>query len=319
MKEKLNIKDFKFCKQLAKCPVCGKKDIKFAFRSQKDASGLAGFSVFNCNFCGLYFINPLPDNKSLEKFYSEQIFSGKKELSAPAERYFNENERKIFIERRVAPLQCHINHGKILDYGCGVGVFVKILLDLGYDCDGIDLSEGSIAIGRKRLGLKSIKVGLDLKNIDKKYDAVLATTVIEHLTNPSSFLESAHNILKSNGLIVLEFPSADSLSFKILKDYWYWVSAPYHLYYYTKKSMEILLNKCGYKIIDINYLKQGWGWTDSIASSLKMTEKYKIWRKDNDFVNFTIRMEEILDHIAYLNKDSDKGKPSITQIYAKKI
>ena len=232
------------------------------------------------------------------------------------DRYKNKNRRNIFTQQRLVPLQKHLKRGNVLDCGCGVGVFVKILQDAGYECDGIDLSRKSIEIGEGKLQIKTLKYG-DVQSLareKKQYDAVIATTLMEHLEDPSMFLQTISKIIHKDGLLVLEFPTVDSLSFEMLKDYWYWIMSPYHLFYYSKISIDILLRRHGFRIIDEAPLNPGWMWAESIANSAGLLVKYNNWRhQDADFVKFSIEIDKIFDKIALFQK-----RTSSIQIYARK-
>lgn len=47
------------------------------------------------------------------------------------------------------------NNTKTLDVGCFNGFFVKKLLSLGYDAQGIDFNKSAVAFRQKNLGLGS--------------------------------------------------------------------------------------------------------------------------------------------------------------------
>lgn len=78
---------------------------------------------------------------------------------------------------------------KILDFGCAKGYLVKAFTELGYDCEGVDVSEYAISQAPQE-----IKDKLFLYNrenfANKCYNTVIAKDVFEHI-NP----EDLKNIL----------------------------------------------------------------------------------------------------------------------------
>ncbi len=63
---------------------------------------------------------------------------------------------------------------KILDVGCGAGVFAGELIRHGYDVWGIDLSEAMIKYARETSGIQRFRVG-DIESLefaDNTFDAV---------------------------------------------------------------------------------------------------------------------------------------------------
>ena len=193
---------------------------------------------------------------------------------------------------------------------------MKILQDAGYSCDGIDVAERAIAFGKEKLGLSTIECMdvADLYKLDKKYNAVLAIDILEHLADPVYFLTAVSQVLEDKGLLVVEFPTVSSLSFKMLGEFWYWVMSPYHLYYYSIKAISTLLAKSGFLIIGCEGIAQSWMWAEAIANSLGTLMKYHQWRQDTDFVKFTIEIDRMFDQVAL-----HIGEPSALSIYARKV
>jgi SAM-dependent methyltransferase len=50
-------------------------------------------------------------------------------------------------------------HGRVVELGCGSGIFARTLLDAGYDVTGFDLSEAMIATARRRAPEADLRVG----------------------------------------------------------------------------------------------------------------------------------------------------------------
>jgi SAM-dependent methyltransferase len=55
--------------------------------------------------------------------------------------------------------QCGIRSGRIVDLGCGSGIWARALADAGYDVVGVDLSPAMIEMARKRLPEGRFQVG----------------------------------------------------------------------------------------------------------------------------------------------------------------
>lgn len=60
---------------------------------------------------------------------------------------------------------CRVSPMRILDLGCGPGLYLEILAESGHDCTGIDFSCNSITYAKKQARQK----GLDIKYICKNY------------------------------------------------------------------------------------------------------------------------------------------------------
>lgn len=108
----------------------------------------------------------------------------------------------------------------IVDVGNYPGHLHKILLDKGFDIEGIDIKPERIPdrLGdcKKRTFVWDIENEKPPKIINNRYDAIMCLEVIEHLhVNPLNFLNSLSSILKLNGLMLLSTPNLLSLKHRI--------------------------------------------------------------------------------------------------------
>ena len=97
---------------------------------------------------------------------------------------------------------------KILDFGCGSGIFVNELQKRGYQTSGIDISEEAIKYGELR-GIKNLKIQdshkLDYPN--GNFNAVLSMDVLEHLEDESWAIKEVERILKPGGKFIIMVPA----------------------------------------------------------------------------------------------------------------
>lgn len=98
-------------------------------------------------------------------------------------------------------------HGvKILDVGCGGGILSEPLARIGADVTGIDPGQKLIDIARTHAAedptvsgkIKYICESIEdhANNNKEKYDAVVASEVIEHVSSKDAFMEACANVLK---------------------------------------------------------------------------------------------------------------------------
>lgn len=112
---------------------------------------------------------------------------------------------------------------KILDVGCGGGILSEPLARLGANVTGLDASLELIAIAEEHKKLdKNLAINLnyvqnvieDWKEENKgKFDAVVASEILEHVIDPDLFLKSCSEVLKPNGSIFITTINKTPLSF----------------------------------------------------------------------------------------------------------
>lgn len=104
-----------------------------------------------------------------------------------------------------------LNGFKILDVGCGGGIFSEGLAMLGASVVGIDPSEKLIACAKDHASKdQSLKVEYFSETIEdhlvmngEKYDAVVASEVIEHVVDQKAFMKACVAALKPGGSIFI--------------------------------------------------------------------------------------------------------------------
>jgi SAM-dependent methyltransferase len=96
-----------------------------------------------------------------------------------------------------------VNKTQVLDFGCGSGLLVERLLDLGYDAYGCDIDLGYPTPERCSLiGRSPYRLPFD----NDRFDIVLSTTVLEHARNPNEYLAEIRRVLKPGGTAMHLFP-----------------------------------------------------------------------------------------------------------------
>lgn len=80
---------------------------------------------------------------------------------------------------------------------------------------------------------------------ETRFDAVILNHVLEHVFSPTSFLVKAHNILKSNGIVVIEVPFElyTPLIFRKTGDW-------RHVCYFSRSVIEKFLLKTGFRPLE---------------------------------------------------------------------
>ncbi|MCW8335561.1 class I SAM-dependent methyltransferase [Vibrio paucivorans] len=106
---------------------------------------------------------------------------------------------------------------KVLDLGCGSGVYAQILLDNGADhVTCIDASEEMVALTKEKLGNKIDAYAQDLllglpKELDNQYDVVICPLMLHYLKDVSVLFADIARVMKKGGRFVFSthHPFAD--------------------------------------------------------------------------------------------------------------
>lgn len=160
-----------------------------------------GGTLVKCAKCGLVFREPKPSDKTMIEYYQKSysdIFDEEKYKSHREEIFLN------FLEKAVK----HSGGGKLLDVGCGYGIFLSLAKNQGWEVYGVELSKEACQFARSSLGL-NVFCG-DLKEAsfpEGHFDVVTLWNVLDHMVNPVQQLLEVRRILKNDGLLFLRLPN----------------------------------------------------------------------------------------------------------------
>ncbi len=96
----------------------------------------------------------------------------------------------------------------VVDIGCGGGLVSEPLARLGGQVTGIDAAPKNVAAARRHAAEQGLDIDYrettaeDLVRTGARFDMVTALEIVEHVTDPASFLSSCHELLKPGGLLI---------------------------------------------------------------------------------------------------------------------
>lgn len=108
----------------------------------------------------------------------------------------------MLLERAAAPGK------KVLDIGCGTGLFSKMLTEQGYEVTSLDSNQLALDYSRKR-GLSNLVTGdaLKLPFPDNSFDAAFALDILEHIDDDRAAVAEWQRVLKPCGILIVFVPA----------------------------------------------------------------------------------------------------------------
>lgn len=166
-----------------------------------------------------------------------------------------------FIEPNVVRVLERLSVRRVLDIGSGNGVLCAVLASKGYDMVGIEYDEGGVAMAKSSYpGLPFYRFGVQgnpsaLLALEKPFDVVISTEVIEHLFSPHLLPQYASAVLKQNGYLIVSTPYHGYLKNLALSlfDAWdkhhtsLWCGG--HVKFWSKKTLTTLLEGNGFGVV----------------------------------------------------------------------
>ncbi|RZA00830.1 MAG: methyltransferase domain-containing protein [Sphingobacteriaceae bacterium] len=148
-------------------------------------------------------------------------------------------------------------NGKVLDIGCGGGDNARVLKERGFEVDGITISERELKEANPflRAGyLYNLENGLPETVLQKKYDYIICSHVLEHVCYPEKLLKDILSCLALDGRLIVALPNLFHYKsrWELVKGNFNYQSAGIwdntHVKWYSYKTGARLLEEHGFKI-----------------------------------------------------------------------
>lgn len=236
------------------CYLCRKAKPRFYFKK-------LGYSIYKCPLCQFLSLDFEQNYQSfIHSYYTKEYFTGHTKIRA----YANYKKDKPNILKNAKNILLKVKkvkkEGFLLDVGCAMGFFMEEAEKIGFQAYGVEVSQYAGKIAQKTFGEK-IFLG-SIENFCQKwptlpvfknlaFDVILFSDIIEHLKDPKNVLIKLKQLLKREGLIVIQTGDADSFWARLMKKNWHFFAPPQHLYFFSQKTLAEMLNQTGYQITNI--------------------------------------------------------------------
>lgn len=230
---------------LRACDNCGSRDAKPKWRRD-------GYDIVECGACGLVYVAQNVSRETLDEYYGSAYYSGN---GTAYDGYLERAESRKHHYRSMLPaLKKHLANpnGKVrvLDVGCAAGYFLEVAQEAGWRAQGVELSPYMSSYARDERGLDVQTGTIEEANLPlDEFDLITMWDVIEHVQNPSQVLQRASDLLKPGGLLVLATGDVAGVTARIYGEKWNLIAPPGHLFYFSRRSLNTLLDKANLKTI----------------------------------------------------------------------
>ena len=212
------------------------------FRSSGDELLLD--QLVQCQRCGFKYVNPRIKSDLILKGYSEG--TDENFISQAKFREITFDKSLKYIEKCTKG-----NQGKIYDIGTAGGSFLQAAKKRGWEVYGTEPNEWLCNWCKKNYGVDLHQGDLFSNQFDSGFfDVVTLWDVLEHVPDPTKNLSEIRRILKSNGLLIVNYPDVGSWISKLMGRRWIFLLSV-HLFYFDRRTIAKMLNKVGFDVIKI--------------------------------------------------------------------
>ena len=237
-----------------KCPWCGSNKaqinlwLKDEFLTKKD------FHICECLNCGLLYTMPRPSKEKIGAYYkSDEYYSHQENKKGFVPRLY-EAIKKINLKHKFHLASSDLPVGKLLDIGCGVGDFLHVAENKGWQCTGVEPSEEAREIARQRIK-GDLLYSEDLEQLpDQSFDLITMWHVLEHVDDLKWQVAQLQRLIKPNGRIVIAVPNYRSYDGRFYNAYWAAYDVPRHLNHFNKTVLTKMFKTSGLSLVSMDKL-----------------------------------------------------------------
>lgn len=270
---------------------------------------LKNYRFCKCLNCFSEFIVDIP-KREVVNFYNLKRYN-----SINNERLYI-GYQNIFLKRAykiINVLKKYKRKGQVLDVGCSYGFYLKAFKEMGYDVFGIDVSKKSIRFVTEVLQIDAINADFNSYLFkENSFNIVTMIDVVEHFSSPNKIVSKIYQILDKNGVLIIQTPNVESLMSKITGNDWFWLLTPEHLFLYSPRSLEILLEKNGFRILEMST----WDDFDEFVKNILWTFRFKDKGKTRYFYYFLYRIMMLMSPLSLIWNRLNLGGEIV--VYAQK-
>ena len=230
------------------CALCGGEEIQELLHAfDRRATPRWNYHVVRCARCGFLYRHPGIVPERLGDLYASGRYA--KFLGG---KYTRKRIRRY--EVTMAPFGRLFAEGagrRLLDFGCGNGLFLELAHERGFECHGVDLAADAIAVARSRPGGRRTYCGspAEIPEIAAGgFDVITMWSVLAHIAEPVEDMTMLRRLLAPDGVLLVLTVNAGSLKLKRQLERWDGFT-PNHLVFFSPDTLPLLLARAGFAAV----------------------------------------------------------------------
>jgi SAM-dependent methyltransferase len=235
------------------CDWCGSPGGEELFSGPDLLMDMPGqFRLVRCETCGVVRQNPWLTWESLKDYYPED-YSAYEPIIDREKSQVKRADRRYGMWKRLRSIERLQPGGRLLDVGCGTGVFLAEAQRSGkWELAAVEPSPAAADYVRRELDIPVFNrrfAEMDLPA--DSFDVITMWNVLEHLHQPVQDLRQAAALLRPGGWLVFSVPNLESMEARLFGRYWLGWDLPRHLYLFPQKQLREILTTLGLRQKDV--------------------------------------------------------------------
>jgi SAM-dependent methyltransferase len=250
---------------LLACRLCGSTEVSHVFTVRATGSGIErqAYELAICSACDLLYVASERPARDARTVFEDEHYMETALTCAP---WRDWNVREHFVPK-LGLLERHGPVGRLLDIGCGDGLFLEAAHKRGWQCFGVEYNPSLAASAARRVEAGIVRSSAQSLSFETgAFDAATLIHVLEHMDEPRNALADARRVLRTGGLLYVAIPCLDpairSLAFtlpssslrrkalRVLAELW----PPDHLLHFPARTLRWAVEREGFRVMTDLYV-----------------------------------------------------------------
>jgi SAM-dependent methyltransferase len=212
------------------CPSCSSPDVQSLgrlppsrwFAGKQLSPPLTGGSLARCTRCELKFRHPMLDAAVYQRLYDKAVITAwPKDIERA--------DWNLIVKQLAERLPMG---GRVLDFGCYTGGLLT-QLDWAFERFGVEINHAAADAAANQA---KATVWRSLEDIPEnlRFDAIIASDVIEHMRDPARFISDLTKFLAEDGILVLTTGDAENKLWNRFGASWWYCFNPEHIAFISR-------------------------------------------------------------------------------------
>ena len=234
--------------KIRNCPVCQNNIFEKYLEVQDYTVSNKKFQIVVCKSCDFKFTNPRPDQDEIGEYYKAESYISHSNTSKGLIAKIYHSVRKYTLKHKINLInRLYPQKGKLLDVGCGTGMFLNEARGNGWKVNGIEPDSGARQIAEE-INKSTIKTEILSSFQNEKFNIITMWHVLEHVHLLNETVDWLKERVTEDGSIIIAVPNHESEDAKIYQAQWAAYDVPRHLYQFSQKSIKQLFEQKGFRL-----------------------------------------------------------------------
>jgi 2-polyprenyl-3-methyl-5-hydroxy-6-metoxy-1,4-benzoquinol methylase len=253
------------------CPVCNSTGIDPLLIAKDHSVSKEEFKIWQCRECSLRFTQDVPDEGSIARYYQSPDYISHTNTDKGLLNQLYQRARRYTLQQKAALISEHTKAtGKVLDIGAGIGAFLSVMREKGWEVKGLEPDSGARQNAEKLYGITLEEPSALWQLPHGTYDAITLWHVLEHVHQLHAYIEKFRQLLTNEGKLFIAVPNYTSADSSAYRNYWAAYDVPRHLYHFSPQSIKKLVEQHGLKLVQKKPM-----WFDAFYISLLSSQYHR--------------------------------------------